>query len=79
MSGRMPRVRGDDRMKGYAPLAWDAASDLSDDEQQCVEICRRDLWRNGVRTEPNLTRMAFEFGAVMAMTKATDDSGKGGE
>jgi hypothetical protein len=61
--------RGD--LKGYVPLTWDADSQLSADEQENVEINRRDLWRNGVRTEPNLTRMAFEFGAVMTMLRAT--------
>ncbi len=68
-------MRGD--LKGYVPLAWDEHSELSADEQEFVEINRKDLWRNGVRTEPNLTRMAFEFGAVQAMMRqASQPSGK---
>lgn len=57
--------RGD--LKGYVPLVWGADSELSPQEQENVEVNRRDLWRAGVRTEPNLSRMAFEFGAVMTM------------
>ncbi len=58
-------------LKGYVPLAWSADSKLSTREQELVEINRKDLWSFGVRTEPNLTRMAFEFGAVQAMLRAT--------
>lgn len=54
-------------LKGYVPLDWGADSQLSKREQEYVEINRKDLWSAGVRTEPNLTRMAFEFGAVQAM------------
>ena len=52
-------------LDGYVPLKWDGPSDLSKDEQETVEIQRRDLWRHGVRTEPLLTRMAFEFAATL--------------
>lgn len=58
-----------DSLKGYVPLAWGKDSKLSGVEQECVERQRRDLWRNGVRTEPNLTRMAFEFAAVETMLR----------
>jgi hypothetical protein len=57
-------------MIGYVPLAWEADSMLTRDEQAIVEAQRRDLWRHGVRTEPLLTRMAFEFGAVICMQRA---------
>lgn len=53
-------------MEGYVALTWDADSLLSPREQENIEQQRRDLWRGGIR-EPNLTRMAFEFGAVATM------------
>jgi hypothetical protein len=54
-------------MKGYVPLVWGTDSRLSLHEQEMVELQHKDLWRHGVRTEPQLTRMAFEFGAVVVM------------
>ncbi len=66
-------MRGD--LKWYVPLAWDADSALSADEQRDVETNRKDLWRNGVRTEPNLTRMAFEFGACQAAMRSAPPNG----
>jgi hypothetical protein len=56
-------------LKGYEPLDFAGESELTPDEQEVVEVMRRDLWRNGVRTEPNLTRMAFEFAAAACMMK----------
>jgi len=56
-----------DDMKGYTPLVWGADSRLSKHEQEMVEIQREDLWRRGVRTQPLLDRMAFEFAAVVCM------------
>ncbi len=53
-------------MEGYVPLTWDAESLLDAQEQANIEQQRRDLWRAGIR-EPNLTRMAYEFGAVVTM------------
>jgi hypothetical protein len=63
-------MRRADLMSGYTALAWDADSSLSLDERATVEAQRRDLWRHGIRTEPNLTRMAFEFAAVICMHRA---------
>ena len=51
-------------------MKWDGESKLSKDEQATVEAQRKDLWRGGVRKEPALTRMAFEFAAVIHMLKA---------
>jgi hypothetical protein len=56
-------------MKGYKPLDWSGESKLSKDEQEVVEHQRQDLWRHGIR-KPMLTRMAFEFGAVVCMLRA---------
>lgn len=61
-------------MGGYVALTWDADSLLSPREREIVEQQRRDLWRGGIR-EPNLTRMAFEFGAVACMLQTTDGDG----
>lgn len=72
-------MKRDNKMHGYAPLAWDSKSALSRDEQEMVEIQRRDLWRHGVRTEPNLTRMAFEFAAVVCALRGKAESGKVGK
>jgi hypothetical protein len=58
-----------DTLAGYKPLDWSGPSELSKHDQEMVEIMRKDLWRNGVRTEPNLTRMAYEFAAVACMGK----------
>lgn len=58
-------------MKDYKPLEWKEDSELTKEQQEIVEIQRRDLWKAGVRTEPNLTRMAFEFAAVVCMGKST--------
>lgn len=55
-------------LAGYVPLDWSGESVLSQEEQDMVEIQRKDLWRHGIRTEPMLTRMAFEFGAVVCMS-----------
>ncbi len=71
--------KGRGSLDGYKPLTWAADSQLSPDEQKAVEINRRDLWRHGVRTEPNLTRMAFEFGAVMCMLRAPKSTELPGE
>jgi hypothetical protein len=68
-----PAQRGE--MKGYTPLDWKEPSELSPSERAAVEVMRRDLWRNGVRTEPLLTRMAFEFAAVATMQKAAKKHG----
>jgi hypothetical protein len=54
-------------MVDYVPLTWPADTLLSDDEREHVDRERRSLWDHGVRKEPLLTRMAFEFGAVAAM------------
>lgn len=51
----------------YVPLAWPTTSKLTPEERAHVERERRSLWNHGVRREPQLTRMAFEFGAVAAM------------
>lgn len=51
----------------YEPLTWTADSELSTEERAHVERERRSLWNHGIRREPQLTRMAFEFGAVAAM------------
>jgi len=60
-----------DALRGYKPLGWSFPSSLSAEEQETVEAQRRDLWRNGIRTEPMLTRMAFEFAAVITMNRAS--------
>lgn len=54
----------------YAPLSWPADSKLSPEERAHVERQRRALWDRGIRREPQLTRMAFEFGAVASMCAA---------
>lgn len=59
-------------MRGYKPLSWDADSQLSREEQEAVETQRRDLWRHGIRKQPMLDRMAFEFGAVVCMLRSGD-------
>jgi hypothetical protein len=60
----------EDKMKGYEPLAWPSDSKLSKAEQEAVELQRRDLWRHGIRKEPQLTKLAFEFGATLSMLMA---------
>jgi len=62
-------------LRGYKPTAWDAESTLSAEEQSIVEAQRKDLWRHGIRTEPLLTRMAFEFAAVICMQRAAKKAG----
>jgi hypothetical protein len=59
-------------LDGYVPLAWDAASTLDADEQAIIEAQRKDLWSRGVRTEPQLTDMAFQFGAVVCMFRGKE-------
>ena len=59
-----------DPLAGYTPLSWDGHTVLTAAEREAVDAQRRDLWRHGVRTEPNLTRMAFEFAAVVCMQRA---------
>jgi hypothetical protein len=66
------RSKADD---GYVPLDWSAKSALSRDEQEMVEIQRKDLWRKGIRTEPLLTQMALEFAACICMMKAAKKAG----
>lgn len=67
----MRRKTYHDEMKGYVPLDWPSDSQLSKEEQEAVEGQRRDIWRHGIRTEPMLTRMAFEFGATICILRAT--------
>jgi hypothetical protein len=62
-------------MQGYKPLEWATDSTLTAEERETIETQRRDLWRNGVKTEPLLTRMAFEFGAVITMRRAAKRAG----
>jgi hypothetical protein len=69
----MSSLRKRDACAGYVPLKWDTDSKLSAAEREAVEAQRKDLWRNGVRTEPNLTRMAFEFAAVVCMFRAAKE------
>jgi hypothetical protein len=57
-------------LEEYEPLTWDADSTLGPDEQAAIEAQRRDLWTKGIRLEPVLTRMAFEFGALACMRRA---------
>lgn len=52
-------------VEAYTPLNWSGPSELSEDEQEIVEIQRRDLWRHGIRREPQLTEMAFMFAAAI--------------
>lgn len=56
--------RAPDKLAGYKPLDWTGDSALTAEEQELVEIERRDLWRCGIR-DPLCTRMAFEFAAVI--------------
>ncbi len=66
--------KSNDRLKGYKPLAWTKDSQLSKHEQDIVEHQRQDLYEHGIK-EPQLTRMAFEFGAVIVMMQSTPKSG----
>lgn len=63
----MSREQGRGSEADYVPLTWPGDSKLSDAEREHVDRERRSLWNHGVRREPQLTRMAFEFGAVAAM------------
>ena len=58
-------------IRGYTPIDWSGPSQLTKDEQEIVEIQRRDLYRHGIRKEPMLTRMAFEFAAVICASRET--------
>jgi hypothetical protein len=58
-----------DGLTGYKPLVWPESSSLSAEEQECVELQRRDLWRHGIRKQPMLDKLAFEFGAVMCIMR----------
>lgn len=68
-------MRRADPLAGYTPLAWGADSSLSKDQQEIVEAQRKDLWRHGIRKEPLLTQMAFEFAAVICMQRAAKRAG----
>jgi hypothetical protein len=57
-------------LRGYKPLDWSGPSVLTPYEQEIVELQRRDLWRHGIRKEPLLTRMAFEFAATLLSLRA---------
>jgi len=48
-------------------LEWPSDSKLTAEEREHVDRERRSLWNHGIRREPQLTRMAFEFGAVASM------------
>ena len=51
------------------PLEWSADDcELDAVARECVDLCRHDLWRHGVRGYI-LERMAFEFGYVLYMGK----------
>lgn len=70
---RHPKPEAD----GYVPLEWAGQSKLTAEEQAAVESQRRQLWRHGIRQEPMLTRMAFEFGyALTAMRHAAEKKKK---
>lgn len=56
-----------DRPVDYVPLVWPEDSALSSEEREHVDRERLSLWNHGVRREPQLTRMAFEFGAVASL------------
>lgn len=62
----------------YTPIDWSDRSDckLSAHERELVDIMRRDLWKSGVRREPQLTAMAFEFACVCASMQAADGGGR---
>jgi len=62
-------------LDGYTPLAWTEESTLTAEEREIVEAQRKDLWRNGIRTEPLLTQMALEFAAVICMQRAAKRAG----
>jgi len=57
-------------LAGYEPLDWRGPSELTKEEQETVERMRKDLWRQGVRTQPALDRLAFEFAAAFCMANA---------
>ncbi len=56
-------------LEGYQPFEWSAESQLTAAERGIVETQRKDLWRNGIRKQPMLDRMAFEFGYVICALK----------
>lgn len=64
-----------DPLAGYKPLTWEPDSSLSKDQREIVEAQRKDLWRHGIRKEPLLTQMAFEFAAVICMQRAARKAG----
>jgi hypothetical protein len=68
----MKRPKADD---GYVPLTWTKDDTLPQVDRDTIDAQRKDLWRGGIRTEPLLTRMAFEFAAVIAMQRAAKKAG----
>lgn len=36
-------------------------------EQEMIEAQRKDLWKHGVRKQPQLDEMAFQFGYVVCL------------
>lgn len=73
------RVTADRRAgpSDYKAISWPADSLLNADEQAHVNRQRRALWDRGIRKEPQLTRMAFEFGAAAAMLEQQKKLGSG--
>jgi len=65
-------VRRCNKLVGYKPLTWESDSQLSKHEQEMVEIQRKDLWQHGIRKQPMLDRMAFEFAAVVCILQSAE-------
>jgi len=55
--------------KRYKPLEWDFSECIDIYTRNTVNAQRERLWDAGVRTEPSLTLMAFEYAAVIMKAK----------
>ena len=62
-------ARSVSKHEGYRPLVWSENCELTADERETIEAQRKDLWRNGIRKQPMLDRMAYEFAYVICALK----------
>lgn len=67
-----PASRAKDALGGYAPLVWSEDCELTLEERDIIEAQRRDLWRHGIRKQPMLDVMAYEFGYVVCLLREAE-------
>lgn len=59
-------------------MVFSEGCELTASEREVIETQRKDLWKHGIRKQPLLDQMAFEFGYVICAFRAAREAGEHG-